>query len=100
MSSLTLDNGSEFAEHRLMDIALDADSYFAMPYSSWQRGCNENLNGLVRQDIPKCCDIGMLTDEQVQQIEDKFNRRPRKHLGYQTPEQLFGLSFKRVAVRS
>lgn len=98
--TLTWDNGSEFAEHRLVDIALDADSYFAMPYSSWQRGCNENLNGLLRQYIPKGCDISQFTDEQIQQIEDKLNRRPRKRLGYQTPEQVFELSFKRVALRS
>lgn len=98
--TLTWDNGSEFAEHRLMDIALDADSYFAMPYSSWQRGCNENLNGLVRQYIPKGCDIGTFTDAQIQQIEDKLNRRPRKRLGFRTPDQVFELSFKRVALRS
>jgi IS30 family transposase len=98
--TLTWDNGSEFAEHRLMDIALEATSYFALPYSSWQRGCNENLNGLVRQYIPKGCDIGQFTDAQIQQIEDKLNRRPRKRLSYQTPEQVFELSFKRVALRS
>lgn len=98
--TLTWDNGSEFAEHRLIDIGLDANSYFAMPYSSWQRGCNENLNGLVRQYIPKGCDIGTFTDEQIQQIEDKLNRRPRKRLRYCTPEHVFELSFKRVALRS
>lgn len=98
--TLTWDNGSEFAEHRLVDIALEAESYFAMPYSSWQRGCNENLNGLVRQYIPKGCDISQFTDAQIQQIEDKLNRRPRKRLSYQTPEHVFQLSFKRVALRS
>ena len=98
--TLTWDNGSEFAAHRLMDIGLEAKSYFAMPYSSWQRGCNENLNGLIRQYIPKGCDISQFTDEQIQQIEDKLNQRPRKRLGYQTPERLFELSFKRVALRS
>jgi IS30 family transposase len=98
--TLTWDNGSEFAEHQLMDVGLEAKSYFAMPYSSWQRGCNENLNGLVRQYLPKGCDLGKFTDEQIQQIEDKLNRRPRKRLGYQTPEHVFELSFKRVALRS
>lgn len=98
--TLTWDNGSEFAEHRLIDIGLDAASYFAMPYASWQRGCNENFNGLLRQYIPKGCDISTFTDAQIQQIEDKLNRRPRKRLGFRTPEQLFELSFKRVALRS
>ncbi|WHZ18316.1 MAG: Integrase, catalytic region [Rhodanobacteraceae bacterium] len=98
--TLTWDNGSEFAEHRLMDVGLGADSYFATPYASWQRGCNENLNGLVRQYIPKGCDISLFTDDAIQQIEDKLNRRPRKRLGYRTPEQVFELSFKRVALRS
>jgi IS30 family transposase len=71
-----------------------------MPYSSWQRGCNENLNGLVRQYIPKGCDISQFTDEEIQEIEDKLNRRPRKRLGFRTPERVFELSFKRVALRS
>jgi IS30 family transposase len=98
--TLTWDNGSEFAEHRLMDAGLEAQSYFAMPYSSWQRGCNENLNGLLRQYLPKGCDLAQFTDDEIQQIEDKLNRRPRKRLGYRTPEQVFELSFKRVALRS
>lgn len=98
--TLTWDNGSEFAEHRLMDIGLKAQSYFAMPYSSWQRGCNENLNGLLRQYFPKGCDLGKFTDTEIQQIEDKLNRRPRKRLRYRTPEHMFELSFKRVALRS
>lgn len=98
--TLTWDNGSEFAEHRLMDIGLEAKSYFAMPYASWQRGCNENLNGLLRQYIPKGCNIDTFTDDQIQQIEDKLNRRPRKRHGFRTPEHIFELSFKRVALRS
>ena len=98
--TLTWDNGSEFAEHELIDIALQAKSYFAMPYSSWQRGCNENFNGLVRQYIPKGCNIDSFSDEQVQQFEDKLNQRPRKRLGYRTPQDVFDQSFKRVALRS
>lgn len=98
--TLTWDNGSEFAKYPLMDAALETQSYFAMPYSSWQRGCNENLNGLIRQYVPKGCDISQFTDQQIQEIEDKLNRRPRKRLGYRTPEQMFELSFKRVALRS
>ena len=98
--TLTWDNGSEFAEHRLIDFALEANSYFAMPYASWQRGCNENFNGLLRQYVPKGCDISTFTDAQIQHIEDKLNQRPRKRLGYRTPQQVFEQSFKRVALRS
>lgn len=98
--TLTWDNGSEFAEHELIDIALKARSYFAMPYSSWQRGCNENFNGLVRQYVPKGCDISAFSDEEIQRIEDKLNHRPRKRLGYRTPQDVFDQSFKRVALQS
>lgn len=98
--TLTWDNGSEFAEHALIDIALDATSYFAEPYSAWQRGCNENLNGLLRQYFPKGCNLGAFTDEDIQRIEDKLNQRPRKRLGFRTPQHLFDLSFKRGALRS
>ena len=98
--TLTWDNGSEFAKHELIDIALKAKSYFAMPYSSWQRGCNENFNGLVRQYVPKGSDIDALSDQQVQDMEDKINQRPRKRLGYKTPQYVFDRSFKRVALRS
>jgi IS30 family transposase len=98
--TLTWDNGSEFAEHALIDIALDATSYFADPYSSWQRGTNENTNGLLRQYLPKRCDLGDFTDAQIQHIEDKLNRRPRKRLGFRTPQSVFDQSFKRVALQS
>ncbi len=98
--TMTWDNGSEFAEHALVDIALDARSYFADPYSSWQRGANENTNGLLRQYLPKRCDLSTCSDEQLQAIEDKLNRRPRKCLDFRTPGQVFGASFNRGALRS
>lgn len=98
--TLTWDNGSEFAEHDLIDIALEAVSYFADPYSAWQRGCNENINGLLRQYFPKGCDLGNFTPAQIQAVEDKLNQRPRKRLRYQTPQQKFDKSFKRGALRS
>lgn len=98
--TLTWDNGSEFAEHALIDIALEAKSYFAEPYSSWQRGSNENTNGLLRQYLPKRCDLSTFSDAQLQQIEDRLNQRPRKRLGYRTPQRVFDASFKRVALRS
>lgn len=98
--TLTWDNGSEFAEHALIDIALEAKSYFANPYSSWQRGSNENMNGLLRQYFPKRCDLGAYSEEDIQRIEDKLNRRPRKRLGFRTPQQVFDVSFNRAALRS
>jgi IS30 family transposase len=98
--TLTWDNGGEFAEHALIDIALDATSYFAEPYSAWQCGSNENTNGLLRQYFPKGCDLGAFTDAQIQQIGDKLNRRPRKRLRYRTPQHVFDISFKRDALRS
>jgi IS30 family transposase len=98
--TLTWDNGSEFAEHALIDIALGATSYFADPYSSWQRGTNENTNGLVRQYLPKGCHLGDFTEAQIQHIEDQLNRRPRKRLGFRTPQEVFDQSFKRVALQS
>lgn len=98
--TLTWGNGSEFAEHEVMDIALEANSYFADPYSSWQRGCNENCNGLIRQYCPKGCDLSTFTGEEIQRIEDKLNRRPRKRLDFQTPQDVFDQSFKRVALQS
>ncbi len=83
--TLTWDNGSEFAEHALIDIAPTAKSYFAEPYSSWQRGTNKNTNELVRQYLPKGCDLSAYTNEEIQVIEDKLNRRPRKRLGFHMP---------------
>ena len=98
--TLTWDNGSEFAEHAVIDIALDAESFFADPYSSWQRGSNENANGLIRQYLPKRCDLSTYTDADIQAIEDKLNQRPRKRLGFRTPQQIFDASFNRGALRS
>jgi IS30 family transposase len=85
---LTWDNGSEFAEHALVDIALSATSYFAEPYSSLaarnqRKHFNPLLgtNGLIRQYLPKKCDLSTYSDADIQAIEDKLNQRPRKRLG-------------------
>ena len=76
---------------------LDAEFYFARPYHSWERGANENTNGLIRQYIPKGTDFNELTDEILAEIEWKLNHRPRKSLGYRTPleycKQLFNFDF-------
>ena len=64
-------------------------SYFAKPYHSWERGLNEHTNGLFRQYFPKGSDLSILSDADVQRVEDKLNSRPRKILGYQTPREIF-----------
>ena len=87
--TLTYDNGKEFAYHQTVAKGLDAQGYFAHPYHSWERGLNENTNGLIRQYLPKGTDFHSLTHAQVRSIMDRLNNRPRKCLGFKTPNQLF-----------
>lgn len=96
-STITYDNGSEFAEHDLIDFALGTTAYFAEPHSPWQRGSNENTNGLIRQYIPKGASMDAFTDDMIQVIEDKLNNRPRKVLGFKTPREVLLASLKRRA---
>ena len=91
--------GKEFADHARIDAELDSTGYFADPFASWQRGSNENLNGLLRQYIPKNRPLSTVTDEELKMIEDKLNFRPRKRLGFRTPYQVFHESLNRVALR-
>jgi IS30 family transposase len=88
--TITGDNGVEFAEHRAISKALNAQFYFAHPYSSWERGLNENTNGLVRQYFKKGSDFSHVTDHDLIITMDKLNNRPRKSLGYRTPNEIFG----------
>lgn len=85
----TYDNGKEFALHKLLGDILQADAYFAHPYHSWERGLNENTNGLIRQYFPKGTDFTKVTHAEVAAVELKLNRRPRKCLDYQTPNDIF-----------
>jgi IS30 family transposase len=87
--TLTSDNGKEFARHKDIAKALDADFYFAHPYASWERGTNENMNGLIRQYFPKHCDFRSVTDDDIQIAIKRLNNRPRKCLGYRTPNEVF-----------
>ena len=89
VQTLTYDNGKEFANHASIDKALGSTTYFADPYSSWQRGSNENLNGLIRQYIPKSRPLVTVTDAELAKIEMLLNTRPRKRLGYKTPIEIF-----------
>src|SRR5699024_7031086 len=83
--TLTLDNGKEFDEHELITKNTGIDVYFAHPYSSWQRGANENLNGLIRQYLPKGTDFSKISDSDIEEIEAKLNNRPRKRYNFDTP---------------
>lgn len=87
--TITYDNGREFADHEGMAHDLGADIYFAHPYASWERGLNENTNGLIRQYFPKDRDLTTVTKAEVAQAMDKLNHRPRKSLGYRTPHEVF-----------
>ena len=87
--TLTADNGREFSEHEHIAKTLNADFYFCHPYSSWERGLNENTNGLIRQFFPKHMKFDTITDDQVKEVEDKLNNRPRKSLAYQTPNEVY-----------
>lgn len=88
--TITGDNGSEFANHEKISKELNADFYFAHPYASWERGLNENTNGLVRQYFKKGSDFNSVTDQDLQVIMDKLNNRSRKTLSYKTPNEIFG----------
>lgn len=87
--TLTADNGKEFAEHQTLGMALKADVYFADPYSAWQRGSNENANGLTRQYLPRSLDFGTITEQQLRWVEHRLNTRPRKTLRFKTPLDVF-----------
>lgn len=87
--TMTADNGKEFAGHETIAIALATDFFFAAPYASWQRGTNENHNGLVRQYLPKGIDFATVSDAEIAEIERRINTRPRKTLGFRTPLEVF-----------
>ena len=87
--TMTADNGKEFAHHETIAEQLAADFYFAHPYASWERGLNENTNGLIRQYFPKNRDFKTITQKEINRVMDKLNNRPRKCLGIKTPNQVF-----------
>ena len=87
--TLTLDNGIENARHTEVTKTIGTRCYFANPYHSWERGTNENTNGLIRWYLPKGTDFAMVSDEDIKEIENLLNTRPRKRLEYQTPLEVF-----------
>lgn len=86
---MTVDNGSEFAGHEKITSKLGVDVYFAHPYHSWERGLSENTNGLIRQYFPKKTDFREVSDKEVLLVQHRLNNRPRKTLGYLTPNEVF-----------
>ena len=96
---MTYDNGKEFCGHAKIDEALGSTGYFARPFASWERGSNENFNGLLRQYVPKKCQMTRITNEEIKMIENRLNNRPRKRLGLITPAEVFHQSLSRVALR-
>jgi transposase, IS30 family len=87
--TLTMDNGMEFARHATFGKVLQADTFFAKPYSAWQRGLNEHSNGLVRQYFPKSTDFTTVSSDDVRKVESRLNNRPRAVLGFRTPLEVF-----------
>jgi len=89
VKTITSDNGKEFAKHQEISRKLNADFYFADPYSPWQRGLNEYNNKLIRQYLPKKTDFNLINNQTINMIINKLNNRPRKLLGFKTPNEVF-----------
>lgn len=87
--TITYDNGSTFFEHEMIERETEIDVYFAYPYHSWERGCNENCNGLIRQFFPKGSSFKKVKQKDIEKIVKLINNRPRKRLSYYTPREVF-----------
>ena len=87
--TITADNGTEFHSYAEIEAATGAEFYFATPHHSWERGTNENTNGLIRQYLPKRTSLAHVTQADCDAIAAKLNSRPRKRLGYKTPEECY-----------
>ena len=98
IKTITVDNGREFAEFKILEKETNSKVYFADPYSPWQRGVNENTNGLLRRYFPKGCNFHLIDDKVIEQVVTKLNHRPRKCLDYRTPYEVL-FKTKTVALR-
>ena len=87
--TLTLDNGTEFHDYKTLEARFPLTCYFATPYHSWERGSNENLNGLIRQYLPKGICMNSLTQKQCDWIANELNTRPRKRHQFKTPQEIY-----------
>lgn len=94
--TMTYDNGKEVVGHETVTARVGMKFYFAQTYSSWQRGTNENRNGLVRFYLPRDTDLDKLTPRQVRRVENLINNRPVKLLGYKTPNEVFALEMNKL----
>jgi IS30 family transposase len=88
IKTLTVDNGTEFALHNEICQELKTEIYFTNPYSPWERGLNENTNGLIRRFYPKGTDFSVITDEEILRVQNLLNERPRETLGFKTPKEV------------
>ena len=95
--SMTYDNGIEMARHELITQKTGMKIYFAHPYSSWERGTNENTNGLIRRYLPKGTEFDKIDEKTLLEIQEKLNNRPRKIIGYKTPNEILESEIKNVA---
>ena len=95
--SMTYDNGIEMARHQEITKKTGMKIYFAHPYSSWERGTNENTNGLIRRYLPKGTDFNQIDEKALQIIQGKLNNRPRKIIGFKTPKEIMDYELKIVA---
>lgn len=89
IATMTADNGTEFHDYRTIETTTGVPFYFTTPYHAWERGTSENTNGLLRQYLPKASSMARLTQDDCDRIADDLNRRPRKRLGFRTPEECF-----------
>jgi IS30 family transposase len=96
--TITADNGKEFADHKKIAQQIGIDFYFAKPYHSWERGANENTNGLIRQYFPKSSSFESITNNDIQYVQHKLNNRPRKKLGFLTPIEFLSLKLSNQKV--
>jgi IS30 family transposase len=99
IKTFTVDNGSEFAYFKLLEKATESRVYFADPYSPWQRGLNENTNGLLRRYFPKGCNFHVIDDSLIQEAVGQLNHRPIKCLKYRTPYEVL-FKTKTVVLRT
>lgn len=97
--TMTYDNGLEAAAHETVTAAIGMKFYFAKTYSSWQRGANENRNGLVRFYLPKTIDLDAVSAAQIKRVENQINNRPMKCLAYQTPNEAFANEMNKLKLR-
>lgn len=98
LHTITGDNGKEFAEHEKIAKGINIDFYFARPYHSWERGANENINGLIRQYFPKGSSFETITNSDLEYVQHKLNNRPRKKLGFLSPIEFLSLNLPNLKV--